>query len=83
MYSSLLPITHTRTNKKDAAGENGANKANPNSKRNSQTSHLLSPTFHHLSEQRDTIEVDELLGEGDIPGRVSQVLKSLQLGVHA
>ena len=44
---------------------------------------LLSPTLHHLCEQGDAIQVDELLGEGDVTGRVGQVLQCLQLGIHA
>lgn len=47
------------------------------------TADLLSPALHHLSEQGDAVEVDELLGKGDVPGRVGQVLQSLQLGIHA
>lgn len=45
--------------------------------------HLLGPALHHLREQRDAIKVDEFLGEGDVPGRVSQVFQGLQLSVHA
>lgn len=44
---------------------------------------LLSPTLHHLSEQGDAVQVDELLGEGDVARRIGQVLQSLQLGIHA
>lgn len=45
--------------------------------------HLLGPALHHLGEQGDPVQVDELLGEGDVPRRVGQVLQGLQLGVHA
>lgn len=44
---------------------------------------LLCPTLHHLREQRDAVQVDELLCEGDVPGRVGQVFQRLQLGIHA
>lgn len=54
-----------------------------NSKKDGCTIDLLSPALHHLSEQGDAIQVDELLGEGDVPGCISQVLQSLQLGIHA
>lgn len=52
-------------------------------KENVQRTDLLSPTLHHLSEQGDAVQVDELLGEGDVPGGIGQVLQSLQLSVHA
>lgn len=45
--------------------------------------HLLGPALHHLGEQGDAVQVDELLGEGDVPRGVGQVLQGLQLGVHA
>lgn len=45
--------------------------------------HLLGPALHHLGEQGDAVQVDELLGEGDVPRRVRQVFQGLQLGVHA
>lgn len=54
-----------------------------NSKGDGQTVDLLGATLHHLGEQGDAVQVDELLGEGDVPGRVGQVLQSLQLGIHA
>lgn len=44
---------------------------------------LLCATLHHLSEQRDAVQVDELLGEGDVPRRVGQILQGLQFGIHA
>lgn len=44
---------------------------------------LLCATLHHLSEQRDAVQIDELLGEGDVPGRVGQILQGLQFGIHA
>lgn len=54
-----------------------------NGKRDGQTIDLLSPTLHHLSEQGDAVQVDELLGEGDVPGCICQVLQGFQLGIHA
>lgn len=47
------------------------------------TTDLLSPALHHLSEQGDAVQVDELLGEGDVPGGIGQVLQGLQFSVHA
>lgn len=44
---------------------------------------LLGAALHHLREQEDAVQVDELLGEGDIPGEAGQVLQCLQLRVHA
>lgn len=44
---------------------------------------LLSAALHHLREQEDAVQVDELLGEGDVPGQAGQVLQGFQLGVHA
>lgn len=44
---------------------------------------LLSPTLHHLGEQGDAIQVDEFLGEGNVPGCIGKVFQSFQLGVHA
>lgn len=43
---------------------------------------LLSAAFHHLREEEDAIQVDKLLGKGDIPGQAGQVLQGFQLGVH-
>lgn len=43
----------------------------------------LCAALDHLREQRDAVQVDELLREGDVPRGVGQVLQSLQLGVHA
>ncbi len=54
-----------------------------NSKTSKETIDLLGPTLHHLSEQGDAVQVDELLGKGDVPGCIGQVLESLQLGIHA
>lgn len=45
--------------------------------------HLLGPALHRLGEQGDAVQVDELLGEGDVPRGVRQVFQGLQLGVHA
>lgn len=45
--------------------------------------YLLCATLDHLSEQWDAIQVDELLGEGDVPGRIGQILQGLQFGIHA
>lgn len=39
--------------------------------------YLLGPALHHLGEQGDAVQVDELLGEGDVPRRVGQVLQGL------
>lgn len=47
------------------------------------TSHLLSPTLHHLREQGDSVQVDEFLRKCDVTGRISQILQGLQFGVHA
>lgn len=44
---------------------------------------LLCPALHHLSEQGDAVQVDELLCKGDVPGRIGQVLQSFQLSIHA
>lgn len=46
-----------------------------NSNREGQTTNLLSPTLHHLSKQGDAVQVDELLGKGDVPRCVGQVLQ--------
>lgn len=44
---------------------------------------LLCATLHHLREQGDAVQIDELLGEGDVTRGAGQVLQGLQLGVHA
>lgn len=44
---------------------------------------LLSAAFDHLREEEDAIQVDKLLGEGDVPGEAGQVLQGFQLGIHA
>lgn len=43
----------------------------------------LGPALHHLSEQGDAVQVDELLCKGDVPGCIGQVLQSFQLSIHA
>lgn len=52
-------------------------------KRDERTMNILSPALHHLSEQGDAVQVDELLSEGDVPGCIGQVLQSLQFSIHA
>lgn len=44
--------------------------------------HLLCATFHHLSEEWNAIQVDELLSKGNIPGEAGQILQGFQLGIH-
>lgn len=44
---------------------------------------LLGAALHHLRQEGDAVQVDELLGERDVPGEAGQVLQGLQLGVHA
>lgn len=75
----LFPVPHRAQENHEAE----QTRQTQSSKRSGQTFDLLSPTLHHLSEQRDAIQVDELLCKGDVPGRIGQVLEGLQLGVHA